>query len=246
MDFADDAIVLGSRPHGETHSVAELFMAQHGRWAALVHGGQGRRRGPVLQPGNLVRAEWKGRGDSLGYFALELARANAAALMDDRLSLTALAATCGLARAALPEREPHSRAFEAMRTLIAHLDDHELWPPLLARFELGLLAELGYGLTLDRCAATGAREHLIYVSPKSACAVSRGAGEPYKDRLLPLPRFLIDASAPASLDDAIAGLKTTAYFLESRLLKPFDRDLPEPRRRLEELLRRAVAPPVRA
>ena len=236
MSFVDQAIVLGARAHGETHAIADLFTEAHGRWPGLVHGGQGRRTQPLLQPGNEVRAEWKGRGDGLGFYALELTAANAAALMHEALALAALVATTSLARECLPEREAHAGVFRAMKILIRHLDRIDIWPPLMARFELGLLAELGFGLTLDRCAATGARDELIYVSPRSASAVSRTAGAPYKDRLLPLPAFLRDPAAEASLEDAIAALTTTGYFLETSILHLADKPLPEPRLKLLELL----------
>jgi len=238
MTFVDRAIVLGARAHGETHAIAELLTEAHGRWPGLVHGGQGRRVQPLLQPGNEVRAEWKGRGEGLGFYALELTAANAATLMQDALALAALLSATSLARECLPEREAHPGAFRAMKILIEHLDSIDIWPALMARFELGLLAELGFGLTLDRCAATGARDDLVYVSPRSASAVSRGAGEPYKERLLPLPAFLKDPGAEASLDDAIAALTTTGYFIETRILHLAHKPLPEPRATLIEKLQR--------
>lgn len=238
MDFIDEAVILSARAHGENHAIADLFTAAHGRWTGLVHGGQGRRMRPLLQPGNLVRAEWKGRlAESLGHFTLELQRAYAGELMQDRMSLTGLTAICAVASACLPEREPHIRAFEAMRVVIANLGELEVWPALMARWELGLLAELGFGLTLDRCAATGVREDLIYVSPRSACAVSAQAGEPYKDKLLPLPAFLRGVENSATHDDAIAALTTTGYFIETRILNPSDRTLPGARLRLLELVK---------
>lgn len=238
MEFTDDGIVLSARAHGETAAVAEIFTPHHGKWAGLVYGGQGRAQRPVLQPGNGVRAHWKGRLDeSLGFFTLELTHARAGELMQDRLSLAGLTAACTLAAATLPEREAHGRAYHTMRILLDHLGDIDIWPALMARWELGLLAELGFGLTLDRCAATGATENLIYVSPKSASAVSAEAGEPYKDRMLPLPAFLRDGGAGASLADALDGLKTTGYFIETRILHLADRELPEARKRVVDLLR---------
>jgi DNA repair protein RecO (recombination protein O) len=110
----------------------------------------------------------------------------------------------------------------------------------MARWELGLLAELGFGLTLDRCASTGARENLIYVSPRSACAVSAEAGEPYKEKLLPLPAFLRGASNGASREEAIAALTTTGYFIETRILHLSDKTLPDARRRLVDLLKESA------
>ncbi|GJL90577.1 DNA repair protein RecO [Hyphococcus sp.] len=238
MNFTDTGIILDARAHGETHAIADVFTENHGRWAGLVYGGQGRQKRPLLQPGNEVTLEWKGRGDdSLGHFTLEMAHARAGEAMGERLSLSALSAACAVALATLPEREPHARAYAAMSVLLGNLDHIELWPALMARWELGLLAELGFGLTLDRCASTGARENLIYVSPRSACAVSAEAGEPYKDKMLPLPPFLRGASSEATLEQAIDALTTTGHFLETRILHISDKQLPEARMRVVELLR---------
>lgn len=237
MDFSDDGIILSARAHGESAAVAEIFTPHHGRWAGLVYGGQGRTQRPLLQPGNSVRATWKGRlQESLGHFTLELTHARAGELMHDRLSLAGLTAACSVAAATLPEREAHPRAYHTMRILLDHLEEIEIWPALMARWEVGLLAELGFGLSLDRCAATGSAENLIYVSPKSANAVSAQAGEPYKDRMLKLPAFLRDPSAEATPGDAMDGLATTGHFIETRILHPAGRELPEARRRIVELL----------
>lgn len=240
MDFIDEGVVLSARAHGENHAVAEIFTAGHGKWAGLVHGGQGRRMRPILQPGNSVRAEWKGRLESsLGHFSLELSHARAGELMQDRLSLAALTAACAVADAALPEREAHGRAYHAMAVLLDALGEPAVWPALMARWELGLLAELGFGLTLDRCAATGARDNLIYVSPRSACAVSAEAGAPYKDKLLPLPAFLRGASSEATREEAVDALRTTGYFIETRILHLANRGLPDARAHLPDLIENA-------
>ncbi len=242
MDFVDDGIILSARAHGETAAVAEILTPHHGKWAGLVYGGQGRTQRPILQQGNGVKAHWKGRLDeSLGFFTLELTQARAGELMQDRLSLAGLTAACALAVATLPEREAHARAYHTMRILLDHLGDIDIWPALMARWELGLLAELGFGLTLDRCAATGATENLIYVSPKSACAVSAEAGGPYREKMLPLPAFLREAGAEATLADALDGLRTTGHFIETRILHSTHSDMPEARRRVVELLRERAA-----
>lgn len=237
MEFIDEGVILSARAHGETHAVADIFTARHGRWAGLVYGGQGRRMQPVLQAGNEVRAEWKGRLDeSLGHFSLELTHSRAGALLHDRVALSALSAVCAVAAACLPEREAHAPAYRAMAVLLEALEDIDVWPPIFARWELGLLAELGFGLSLDQCAATGVREDLIYVSPRSGRAVSSAAGEPYKDKLLPLPEFLRDGASGATLMDAIGALNLSGYFIEARILHPANRELPEARRRLSDLL----------
>lgn len=237
MSFTDHGIILDARAHGETAAVVHVFTASHGRRAGLVYGGQGRRMRPVLQPGNEVALEWKGRGeDSLGHFSLELTRARAAEAMADRLALAGLSSACAVALACLPEREVHLPSYEAMAVLLDNLDEIDVWPALMARWELGLLAELGFGLTLDRCAATGVNDSLVYVSPRSACAVSEEAGEQYKDKLLPLPAFLRGAANEASLTEACDALKTTGYFIETRILHLSDRQLPEARLRVADLL----------
>ncbi|HBK90637.1 MAG TPA: DNA repair protein RecO, partial [Parvularcula sp.] len=129
MEFTDDGVVLSARSHGESAAVADILTPHHGRWAGLVYGGQGRAKTPLLQPGNGVKATWKGRlDDSLGFFALELTEARAASLMQDRLSLAALTAACAVASATLPERQAHPRIYHTLRILFDHLDDIDIWP----------------------------------------------------------------------------------------------------------------------
>ena len=237
MEFSDKGVVLHARAHGENHAIVEVFTAAHGRWAGLVYGGQGRKMQPILQPGNGVQTNWRGRGeDSLGHFTIELSEPRAGELMQDRLSLAALSSIAAVALACLPEREPHRPSFEGMNVLLEQLGEAEIWPALMARWELGLLAQLGFGLTLDRCAASGVRDNLVYVSPKSAHAVSAEAGEPYKDKLLPLPGFLT-GGGEVTPDAAIDALTLTGYFLETRILNPSNLTLPEPRIKVVELLK---------
>lgn len=237
MSFTDTAILLDARPHGETHAVAHVFTENYGLRAGLVYGGQGRKMRALLQPGNEVAVDWKGRENSLGHFALELTGARAAEAMSDRLSLAGLAAACATARAVLPEGEEHRRSYRGMAVLLDNIGEIEFWPALMARWELGLLAELGFGLTLDRCAASGAVDALIYVSPRSACAVSADAGAPYKDKMLPLPAFFNDPERTPTRQDALDGLKTTGFFIETRILHLSDKTLPEARGRVVDLLR---------
>jgi hypothetical protein len=111
----------------------------------------------------------------------------------------------------LPERDPHPALYETLTVLVDHLDDKEIGPALFVRFEVAILAELGFGLDLATCAATGQRHDLVYVSPKSGRAVSADAGEPYRDRPPALPGFLIGrstANRPAP-EDIRAGFALT-------------------------------------
>lgn len=239
MHWSDEGIVLGVRAHGETAAIAELFTRAHGRHSGLVHGGRSRKLRPVLQTGNHVDASWKARlSEQLGHVTLELRHGYAAPALDDPLALTGLTSLAALARL-LPERDPHPNLYEVSLFVLSFLDDATVWPALMVRWELALLSELGFGLDLSECAATGSNDQLIYVSPKSGRAVSASAGEPYKDRLLPLPAFLTKGrQAVVSRDDVLAGLALTGHFLEARVLSPRDQALPEPRRRLAELLAR--------
>jgi DNA repair protein RecO (recombination protein O) len=243
MQWSDEAIVLAVRPHGETAAIVELFTRAHGRHAGLVHGGRSRRSRPVLQTGNHVAASWKGRlAEHLGHVTLELERGYAAEAMADPLALTGLASLAALARL-LPERDPHPSLFEVSLFVLGFLDDPSVWPALYVRWEVALLAELGFGLDLESCAATGSRADLAYVSPRTGRAVGRQAGAPYRERLLALPGFLTRGGQGAiSRQDVLDGLALTAHFIEARMLAPAGLALPEPRRRLPtEITRHAPA-----
>jgi len=232
MDWSDEGIILSARPHGETAAVAEIFTRAHGRHLGLVYGGRSRRIRPVLQIGNHVDLRWKARlADHLGHFALELRHGYAAELMEDAFALNGLQSLTALARL-LPERDPHPSLYEITLFVLGYMGDNSVWPALMVRWELALIAELGFALDLDTCAASGSTQELIYVSPKSGRAVSRAAGEAYKDKLLGLPEFLRMPGATVTASDVGAGLALTGYFLESRVLKPHDMKLPEPRARL--------------
>lgn len=233
MQWSDEGIVLGVRPHGETAAVVELWTRNHGRHLGLVHGGRSRKLRPLLQTGNHVDATWKARlADHLGHVALELRRGFAAQVMDDPLALSALTTLTSLTRL-LPERDPHPNLYEITLFVLGFLDDVTVWPALLVRWELALLEELGFGLDLSECAATGANDQLVYVSPKSGRAVSASAGEPYRDRMLALPQFLTNRRGGAVTNaDVAAGFALTGHFLETRVLIPRGETLPESRQRV--------------
>jgi DNA repair protein RecO (recombination protein O) len=239
MQWSDEGVVLGVRPHGETAAVLELFTRRHGRHLGLVHGGRSRRLRPVLQVGNHVDATWKARlADNLGHFALELRKGFAALLMEDAAALAAMTSMAALVRL-LPERDPHPNLYEITQFVLGYLGDRAVWPALVVRWELALLDDLGFGLDLATCAATGRTGDLRYVSPKSGRAVSAEAGEPYKDRLLALPGFLrAGAAGQVSAEGVLAGFALTGHFLKARVLAPRNLEMPEARSRLLSYLRR--------
>ncbi|ACI98886.1 DNA repair protein RecO [Rhodospirillum centenum] len=240
MEWTDDAIVLSARPHGETAALAVLLTRGHGRHAGLVHGGQSGRMRPVLEPGNRVAARWAARlVEQLGTLALELERATAAGLLEDPLRLAALSSACALVDAALPEREPHPALFDATLALFDALQT-EVWAEIYVRWEIGLLEEAGFGLDFGSCAATGITDNdqLAYVSPRTGRAVSLSAGEPYRDRLLALPPFLVGRSAGGA-EEVVQGLALTGHFLDRHLFALRHAEVPAARTRFVDRYRKA-------
>jgi DNA repair protein RecO (recombination protein O) len=216
VEWRDEAFVLAARRHGESDIILSLLTREHGRHAGLVKGGGGRRSAGVYEIGNRLRAQWRGRlVEQLGHYACEIQSQPAARLLDEPLRLAALVAAAAVAEASMPEREPHPLAFEGFAELIERLlgpEDLIGWATRYVRFELDLLAELGFGLDLSRCAISGATAELAFVSPASGRAVSAAAAAPWRDRLLPLPAFLLGGAA--DLGAIREGLALTGAFLE--------------------------------
>ena len=229
MEWQDDAFVLSARAHGETGVIVELLTATHGKFAAHIAGGASRKMKPFLQAGARVIAQYRSRvSEQLGSASLEPVGEGPAALFDDPLALAGLASAASIA-AALPEREPHPGAFHALEALISVLGAPDIWPAVYVRFEAGLLQDMGFELDFSKCTATGSTDDLIYVSPRTGRAVSRDAGEPYKDRLLKLPPFLLSAQGGLAEGDIGCGLDLTGHFLEQHVFGPMNRPLPPAR-----------------
>jgi DNA repair protein RecO (recombination protein O) len=222
MQWSDEGIIIGTRRHGETSLIVELMTPTHGRHLGLVRGGRSRARQPLLQPGNSVLATWRARLDShLGHYAVEGTTERAARLIESAAGLYGIQALAALLRL-LPERDPHPKLYDGLLAILDFLDDPLIAGGLIVRFELKLLDDLGFGLDLDQCAATGANDDLAYVSPKTGRAVSRSAGEPYHDRLLPLPPFLMEAPSAARPDAEAVNdaFNLTGYFLARHVYEP--------------------------
>ena len=235
MEWRDEGIILAVRPHGETAAIAEILTQEHGRCMGLVRGGRGRRLRPLLQPGNHVGCTWHARlEEHLGHFVLEPLHLQAGLIIDEPLRLLGVSSLTALSQL-LPEREPHPKLFSALQVVLSAIGEDSVWPTLLVRWELGLLEELGFGLDLSQCAATGSRAELVYVSPKSGRAVSREAGLPYHQRLFQLPGFL-RGEGQGGGDDVMDGLRLTGYFLERHVFGPRAVDMPQARQMLQEKL----------
>jgi DNA repair protein RecO (recombination protein O) len=247
MEWVDEGIVLSARSHGENAAVVTLLTAAHGRHAGLVPGGQGRMARPVLQPGNRVQAKWRARlVDHLGTYTLDLAAAQASLWLDSQEILAIISSACAVTEASLPERQPMPGVYAGLATLFS-LQDADLWAPVYIKWEMALLQALGYGLDLSQCAASGKTENLAFISPRTGRAVCLEEGEPYQDKLFPLPAFLIGGGS-WNAADILQGLEITGHFLSrhvfanphSRHLIPRDGDLPQARQRVLEFYRKAV------
>lgn len=256
MQWADAAIILSCRKYGESSAVVRVLAREHGISGGVVRGANSKNKRGIIQSGNVVSANWQARlANQLGNFKIELLEAHAAHIMQDEAKLAALTSACAIVETALPERHPYPKIFAALHELLHSLTAispiHD-WRHDYIKFELSLLAESGYGLDLSECAATGITHDLIYVSPKSGRAVCREAGEPYKDKLLPLPGFLSHASLVTShgisshdtrlmtndhLKEILAGMELTGYFLENSLLTPHGQKMPVARLRLQNILK---------
>jgi len=234
LEWQDNGIILSVRGHGETGGIGSILTQEHGRAAGYVYGATSTRNRGVTELGNLVSVRWQARAEGqLGNFTCELEKSVAASVMDDPVKLTALQAACALADRTLPEGEHHPGVYEATKALMLSFNT-DIWAATYIYWEIGLLRELGFGLDLSRCVATGETDNLLYVSPKSGCAVSAAAGEIYKEKLLHLPSFLRGGAMEE--DDIINGLKLTGHFLLHRVFALANTDLPEARLRLAERL----------
>lgn len=232
IEWQDDGIVLNRRAHGEDAAIVQILTRTHGRHAGLARGAQSRRTRGTYEPGTCVQVTWRARlAEHLGHVACEPVAHPAADFLTDPGRLAALNAAMAMLTAALPERVPHPAVYDGTRALLESLDS-EHWGEIYVQWEVALLADLGFALDLSGCAG-GGNDRLAYVSPRTGRAVSISAGEPYKDRLLPLPGFLLraDTGGPEAVG---AGLRLTEYFLRKHVFAPADADVPAARQRLRE------------
>ncbi|HET9427192.1 MAG TPA: DNA repair protein RecO [Allosphingosinicella sp.] len=241
MRIESQAIIVSVRPHGEHGAIVRALTFSEGLQPGYVRGGKSRRLRPVLVPGNEVQAEYRARTDEqLPHLSVELTRSRAF-LLSEPLAAAALEWSCALTATALAEGQPHPQLYQGLDGLLAAIEaapSARGWAAALVRFELLLLGELGFGLDLGECAATGSREGLAFVSPKSGRAVSEAAASAYRDRLLPLPGFLLGEMGTPPWDDIKEGLRLTGHFLARDLLIERQAEVLAARERLVERLKR--------
>jgi DNA repair protein RecO (recombination protein O) len=243
VEWRDKGIILGLKRHGENAVMVEIMTHAHGRHFGIVRHGRSRSMQPLLQPGNHVDAVWRARlEEHLGEWKLEPLDLRAATYMHSAIALYGLQHLAILTRL-LPERDPHPALYETLAVIGENLTEPLLAAPLLIRYEIAILSELGFGLDLTRCAATGHAIDLIYVSPKSGRAVSRDAGEPWRDRLFRLPAFLAGpTSETPDWPEIEAGFALTAYFLDRHVYGPRGLAPPDARGAFIAALKRDLSP----
>lgn len=215
--------------------LASLLTSQHGRHGGLLRARSGGMSRGLWQSGDRVRARWRARlSDRLGTFSCELIQPTASRHMEDAQKLACLVAACVLTETALPEREPHPHVFRSLKALLEALETDAELGSAYVKWELGILAALGFGLDLRRCAVTGQEEHLCYVSPRTGRAVTEAAAGDFRDRLFRLPPFLLVRGAAGSRKEVLQALLLTGHFLERHVYGP--NQLPRARARLVALL----------
>lgn len=240
LSWQDAGIVLSVRPHGENGGIASVLTETQGRVQGYVYGATSAKMRGVLETGTVVSVHWQAKNqDNLGRFTLEMEESHVGAVLGNAARLTALQAACALADKTLAEGEACTGVYAGLRALLDSFDT-DIWPAAYVVWEVGLLGALGFGLDLERCVATGTTEDLVYVSPRSGCAVSRAAGAVYKEKMLRLPAFL---RGGGGFDDAdiLDGLRMTGHFFLHRVFAPAHTGLPEPRLRLEGRFETAAA-----
>ena len=237
-EWAEEALILSARPHGESGAIVTVLTADQGRHAGMVPGGAGSRLRGTLQPGNRVGAEWRARlPEQLGQLKVELIHSVSAMILDDPLRLAGVASACALMDGALPERDAQPGLYPAtvaLLDLIRMDDSGNRWVEGYIRWELGLLRAVGFSLDLESCAVTGVGDRLAHVSPKTGRAVAEGAAGDFAGRMLALPRFLGGVSC--NMHDFEAGLTLTGHFLERRVFAAYHSDIPPQRRRLSDMV----------
>lgn len=239
VEWHAEGVVLDALKFGDHDAIVTVFTAERGVCKGVLKAAMRPKQRLMMEPGNRVEVRWNARlADHLGSWHMELQEEIAGRVMADRLKLTALGSVCALLKLSLAEHDPHPRLYDALMDLLQSLQYAENWPAEYVRFELALLEESGFGLDLHECAATGSRENLHYISPKSGRAVSAEAGKAYHDRMLPFAAVLSEKATHTTLADIADGLRVTGHFIHHWLLSSVQKTLPPMRLQFAEILAR--------
>jgi DNA repair protein RecO (recombination protein O) len=240
MEWRDKGILLATKPFGETSLIIDVFTPDHGKSSGVVRGGQSKKLKPTLQIGAQLDLTWKARlEEHLGSFQVELIRSRTANVMNDRLLLAGMLSSATLINRFFPTGQVYKQFYESSENLFDLLQFPDIWTLGYLKWELEFLETLGFGLDLEKCAVTGSTEDLKFISPKSGRAVSQSAAGEWSSKLLPFP---VAASGQAnSLEDILAGLKVSQFFLEKKVLIAFGMEqLPTVRSRFISLIEKKI------
>lgn len=237
--WTDNAIILSYKTHGEHGAILSVLTEQYGRHNGYLYGAHSARKKALLDVGTITQLTWSAKAhDQLGHFQIEDGDNTALDFLDDPLRLAGLLSVCALIDQTLPERENHTGLYWGTRALFEQMVHDHIWGAAIVMWEISFLRELGFALDFSKCAGGGGVDDLIYMSPKSGCTVSREKGEIYKDKLLPLPNFLInrEMTTDISILDILKGIAMTGYFLEHWVFAQHTKGIPEQRLRFHRLL----------
>ena len=237
VQWNDEGIVLDALKYGDNDAIVTVFTRERGLCRGVLKGGTRSKQRAMIEPGNKVQVEWNARlSEHLGTWHMELREEIASRVLSHRLKLTALGSLCAMLKLSLADQDAHPRLYAQLCHFLEAMQRDENWLAHYVQFELALLEESGFGLDLEQCAATGTRENLRYISPKSGRAVSANAGKPYHDRLLPFANILRGEVREGMLQDISDGLRVTGFFLQHWLLESLQSGLPAIRQQFAEIL----------
>ncbi len=232
-EWEGPAIAIFARRHAENDAILEVFSKEHGRVSGYVYGGASSKKRAFLEPGQVLYLHWSSKAaNQLGYFEKIEIQSPKSVSMSDGASLNAISTICSLLHFGLPEAMPYPQLFDGTVILLSAIENTIDWQSSYVRWEAGLLSDTGYGFDLSVCALTGTQEDLKWVSPKTGRAACASAGEPYKDKLLALPPFLLSHENAIEKGDIADGLALTGWFLERDLLAQAFQTMPESRARM--------------
>lgn len=227
MKWHDQGYILSLKSHGENSRLVSIFTCDHGRHAGLWRASK--RTQSLVQVGCFTDCNWSARlPEHLGMWQLEIISSPMGRLFQDKRRFAAVTSLTTLVDQLLPERHLYQDLYYLFDAFMQQRIWQDDWLAAYVAYELSLLEQLGFGLDLQRCAATGQTTDLIYVSPKTGRAVSAAAGEPYKDRLLRLPSYFLSGHEPTA-DDLQLALQLVGYFLQQHLA---NKGLPSQRQQL--------------
>lgn len=228
--WQDEAISINAVKYGENDVVFEVFTKYHGRMNAYVYGGSSSRKRYLVEPLQLLRLEFLAKTEnSMGYFERIEPIINVQSFIDERINLLAISSMCSLLHEFLPVSLAYENLFDASALLIEAAKEGLYIVPLYLKWEVGLLANCGFGLDFSQCALTHTKENLAWVSPKTGRAASYEAGLPFKDKLFRLPPFLLSSNNSPTNDDLKDGLKITSWFIERELIYNNYKKMPQAR-----------------